>query len=211
MTIKVDGTNGVLQAYDYQVLTTGFSYTFATGVQTLVINPAGTLATGTITMPASPVDGMVITFSTTQQITALTVNGNTGQSITSGPTFMNAGSSASYVYNLANTAWRPMSNVPLLAAQPLGYGQTLQDLSTSRAFSTTYTNTTGRPIQIQITWASNVQYTVLNFTLNADLINVNRNPNPSGTNYYYTLSTVIPDGITYAASGGTLNTWYEVR
>ena len=67
---KLDGTNGLIQQYDYQVLTTGFSYTFAAGTQVLVINPAGTLATGTITMPAAPADGMTITFSSTQTITA---------------------------------------------------------------------------------------------------------------------------------------------
>jgi hypothetical protein len=105
MTIKVDGTNGVLQAYDYQVLTTGFSYTFAAGTQTLVANPAGTLATGTITMPASPVDGMVIRFSSSQAITALTVAANTGQSIVSAVTTLAAGGGAAYIYRLANTTW----------------------------------------------------------------------------------------------------------
>ena len=44
MTISINGTNGLIQAYDYQVLTTGFSYTFAAGTQVLVINPAGTQA-----------------------------------------------------------------------------------------------------------------------------------------------------------------------
>ena len=74
MPTKIDGNNGVLQSYDFQVLTTGFSYTFASGTTTLIAVPAGTLATGTITMPGSPADGMVITITTTQQITALTIN-----------------------------------------------------------------------------------------------------------------------------------------
>ena len=65
---KLDGTNGLIQQYDYQVLTTAFSYTFAAGTQTLIINPAGTLATGTVTMPAAPADGMVITVESTQII-----------------------------------------------------------------------------------------------------------------------------------------------
>jgi len=107
MTLKVDGTNGLLQAYDYQVLTTGFSYTFAAGTQTLVINPAGTLATGTITMPASPVDGMVITIESTQQVTAVTVQGNTGQTITGAPVQLIPNQPLSFMYNLANTKWQP--------------------------------------------------------------------------------------------------------
>jgi len=106
MPTKIDGTNGVIQAYDFQALTTGFSYTFAAGTQTLVMNPAGTLATGTITMPAAPADGMTITITTTQQITALTIAGNSGQSI--GGTqvaLMAANSALSFVYRLTNTTW----------------------------------------------------------------------------------------------------------
>ena len=106
MPTKIDGNNGVLQSYDFQALTTGFSYTFATGTTTLIINPAGTLATGTITMPGSPADGMVITFTTTQEITAITINGNTGQSIGgSQVSLMAANSAMSFVYRLSNTTW----------------------------------------------------------------------------------------------------------
>jgi hypothetical protein len=112
MPIKVDGTNGVLQAYDYQTPSTGFSYTFAAGTQMLFMVPAGTLATGTITMPAAPADGMVITFSSSQQITALTLQGNTGQSISSAVTFLPAQAAAAYVYRLANTTWYPSETVP---------------------------------------------------------------------------------------------------
>lgn len=105
MTAVLSGTNGLLEAYDYQVLTTGFSYTFAAGVQNLVINPATTLATGAITMPASPSDGMTIRFSSSQIITLLTVSGNTGQNIVSPITTLTAGGGAVYLYRLANTTW----------------------------------------------------------------------------------------------------------
>jgi hypothetical protein len=112
MTAKLDGTNGLLQQYDYQTPTTGFSYTFAAGTNVLVMNPAGTLATGTITMPAAPADGMTITFSSTQTITALTVNGNTGQSIVSAPTVLPAQQAGAYIYRLSNTTWYPYESVP---------------------------------------------------------------------------------------------------
>lgn len=106
MTTKIDGNNGVLQSYDFQVLTTGFSYTFASGTTTLIAAPAGTLATGTITMPVSPADGMVITITTTQEITALTIAGNTGQSIGGTQVAqMPANSAMSFVYRQANTTW----------------------------------------------------------------------------------------------------------
>jgi hypothetical protein len=117
MTYKIDGTNGVLQQYDYQTPTTGFSYTFGAGVNVLVMQPAGTLATGTIIMPALPVDGMTVTISSTKQITALTIQGNTGQSIVSPVTFLPANQATTYVYRLSNTTWYPMSivatNVPV--------------------------------------------------------------------------------------------------
>jgi hypothetical protein len=110
MTAKLDGTNGLLQQYDYQVPTTGFSYTFAAGTTVLVMNPAGTLATGTITMPSAPADGMTISFSSTQVITTLTVAGNTGQSIVGNPITLNAGGAATLVYRLSNTTWYTQVN-----------------------------------------------------------------------------------------------------
>ena len=108
MTISINGTNGLIQAYDYQVLTTGFSYTFAAGTQVLVINPAGTLATGTITMPASPSDGMTITVESTQQVTALTMSGN-GGTIVGAATQLIPNQPLSWVYRTSNTTWYPFS------------------------------------------------------------------------------------------------------
>jgi hypothetical protein len=100
--------------YDYQTPATGFSYTIPAGVTHSVLNPSGTLASGTITMPASPTDGQINTVSTTQVITALTVNPNTGQSITNAPTTLQlnantpgniSGFGFQYIYRAANTTW----------------------------------------------------------------------------------------------------------
>jgi hypothetical protein len=108
MTISINGTNGLIQAYDYQVLTTAFSYTFAAGTQVLVINPAGTLATGTITMPAAPSDGMTITVESTQQVTALTMSGN-GGTIVGAATQLIPNQPLSWVYRSTGTTWYPFS------------------------------------------------------------------------------------------------------
>ena len=108
MTVKIDGTNGLLQSYDYQVLTTGFSYTFAAGTQVLVAVPAATLATGTITMPSAPADGMVITIQSSQQITALTVSANTGQTLVGAAVQLVPNQPLSWVYRLTNTTWYPI-------------------------------------------------------------------------------------------------------
>ena len=137
MVAKLDGTNGLLQSYDYQVLTTGFTYTFAAGTQVLVINPAGTLATGTITMPASPADGMTITFSSSQQITALTMAGN-GASLVGAATFLPAKTGVTYVYRATGTTWYPTATVP-------GTGSQLVSGTTVATTSGTSVDITGIP------------------------------------------------------------------
>jgi hypothetical protein len=111
MTAKIDGTNGLLQAYDYQIPVTGFSYTFSPGTQVLIMNPAGTLASGAIFTPAAPNDGMTITFSTSQQIKALSLYANSGQTLTGGITTIPAGRAMTYMYNASTLTWYPMGTV----------------------------------------------------------------------------------------------------
>jgi hypothetical protein len=96
-------------SYDYQTPATGFSYTFTT-YSALIMNPANILATGTITMPASPVNGAVVTIATSKGISALTINANTGQTINNPIITLSSGQSASYIYRSASTAWFPFSN-----------------------------------------------------------------------------------------------------
>ena len=210
MTLKVDGTNGVLQAYDYQVLTTGFSYTFAAGTQTLVINPAGTLATGTITMPASPVDGMVITITSTQPITTLTVNANTGQSINNGGALgLAAGGSLSYVYRLTGTTWQPFS-----AGLPIGVGQTWQSFTGSRSAGVTYTNSTGRPIQLAISinqYATTSASSTL--TVSGVVVATWRQDGGAAALCAGQVLAIVPAGGTYVVSSflQSLTSWSELR
>lgn len=101
----LDGTNGIIRNFDFQSPVTGFTYTIPAGVVGTAFTPAGTLATGTVTMPANPVDGMTINLSSSQTITALTLNANTGQSILNALTTLSAGGSAAYLYRASNTTW----------------------------------------------------------------------------------------------------------
>jgi hypothetical protein len=101
----------------------------------LFMVPAGTLATGTITMPSAPADGMVITFSSSQQITALTLQGNTGQSISGAVTFLPAQTAASYVYRLANTTWYPCETVPGTGSQLVSGTSQATNSGTSKDFT----------------------------------------------------------------------------
>ncbi len=66
---------------DVQIPLTGFTITVDDGVSSLILNPAGTLATGTITLPANPYEGQYLELVSTQTQTALTVTANTGQTI----------------------------------------------------------------------------------------------------------------------------------
>lgn len=89
--------------------TTGFSITFQNNMATLILTPAGTLASGTITMPSAPADKQVVRFCSSQAITSLTVAANAGQSILNAPTSANPGVGFSWIYNLATTTWLRLS------------------------------------------------------------------------------------------------------
>lgn len=190
MTAKIDGTNGLLQQYDYQTPATGFSYTFAAGTQMLFMAPAATLATGTITMPASPADGMMVTFSSSRQITALTLQGNTGQSISGAVTFLPAQTAASYVYRLANTTWYPCETVP-------GTGSQLVNGTSQNSTSGTSIDFTGIP-----SWVKRITV-MFNGVSTSGTSNVRVRIGPSGgveTSGYLGAS-----GTTLAASAAAIN------
>ena len=94
------------QSYSLQAPSTGFSITIGAGVKTLILNPAGTLTSGTVVMPAAPVDGQEIRICTDHIITTLTVNANSGQSLANAfATTLAAGTGIGYIYNLSGTTW----------------------------------------------------------------------------------------------------------
>jgi hypothetical protein len=103
MTMILDGTQGTCGPYDYQTPATGFSYTLTAPVTIFV--PSGTLATGTVTMPASPTDGMRVRVASTQIITTLTMSANTGQTLLNALAAFTAGGFAEFLYKSSNTTW----------------------------------------------------------------------------------------------------------
>jgi hypothetical protein len=68
--------------YGGATLVTGSTITMQTGM--LVLNPPGTLATLVVNLPLNPVDGALAEITSTQILTGLTVNANTGDVIVSG-------------------------------------------------------------------------------------------------------------------------------
>jgi len=93
------------QSYSLQAPITGFSITIGNNISALLLNPAGTLATGTITMPATPIDGQIIRVASSHIVTTLTVSANAGQTILGAPTTITASAGFSYIYNLSATTW----------------------------------------------------------------------------------------------------------
>ena len=90
---------------EYATPTTGFNVTPQNTTNSLVLEPAGTLATGTVTMPAAPGNNQVLTVASTAIITALTIAPNAGQAVKGLLTTIAANGFASWVYRAANSTW----------------------------------------------------------------------------------------------------------
>jgi hypothetical protein len=97
----------------------------------------------------------------------------------------------------------------LNAMSSLGYGQTWQAVTGSRALGTTYYNTTGKPISIHVSCTmgdavNNVQLTIAGLTLAGNVGN--------STNKAYN-TAIVPAGASYsaAATNATLSAWNELR
>lgn len=92
---------------------------------------------------------------------------------------------------------------------PLGVGQTLQNVTASRANYTTYTNTTGRPITVYVAW-NFAGPNDSNFVLDGNNIcsfGIVNNYATTGSH-----SVVIPAGSTYSVSFPSgIRWWFELR
>lgn len=94
-------SSGALQL---EVPLTGFTITINDGVTRLVLNPAGTLATGAVNLPSNPVNGQLVEVSSTQTQTALTVAAASGHTIVGAAvTALTAVDRVAWVYS--DTKW----------------------------------------------------------------------------------------------------------
>jgi len=100
-------------ATQYSAPLTGTTTTVANTTRQVIIEPAGTIAAHTITLPtaASLTDGQRLGFCTTQIVTALTVTAGSGTTVMNAPTAMlvpvatGAASCVEWIYVTANTKW----------------------------------------------------------------------------------------------------------
>ena len=95
-----------------------------------------------------------------------------------------------------------------LPASGLGIGQTWQDVTASRANSTVYTNSTGKPIFVNISYGSSVDTGIF---LEVDGASVSRDSVSSGD--VAQLIGIVPNGSTYNTSsvGQLIASWRELR
>jgi len=101
----------------------------------------------------------------------------------------------------------------LAAMSSLGYGQTWQVVTGSRASATTYYNTTGKPISVVVTASLSGAGQVLTITIGGIVLWGSFSPAINGGSY---LSVVVPPSASYILSvtGGTISTldrWQELR
>jgi hypothetical protein len=85
--------------------TTGFSIAVATGVTQLVLSPVATLAAGTITLPQKPADNQPFVATTSNTITALTVNTSDGTTIAAAPTTLSNTGAIKLRFQQASNIW----------------------------------------------------------------------------------------------------------
>ena len=92
--------------YAYQTPTSGATLTASAHLGAYILEPAGTLASLTIVVPTAPNDGDEFEATTTETITALTVNPAAGQTLKGGGPFtLAANGGAAWRYRAANATW----------------------------------------------------------------------------------------------------------
>jgi hypothetical protein len=114
-------------------------------------------------------------------------------------------------YSTAPSLVQGYGGQAISAMSSLGYGQTWQ--SPSRALATTYYNTTGKPIFVNINYALSAtgghgcDFIVGGVTL----VTMRNNASSSGN---FPLSSIVPPGASYILNGvgsGSLSSWLELR
>lgn len=107
------------------------------------------------------------------------------------------------------TTWASSSNPNF----NIGVNQTWTDVTSTRALSTTYTNSTGKPIQVSVTVNGSGNSTpsgpASTFLIGGVVVGKIWSSSSSQAGSPYT--HIIPNGVTYSATGDTLISWFELR
>ena len=97
----------------------------------------------------------------------------------------------------------------------IGVGQTWQDVTASRASGVTYTNSTGKPIALEVACETKSTNTIIKFVINGTPQGRTGAGASVGIGDVKILSIIVPNGATYActvfAGSFALDTWFELR
>jgi hypothetical protein len=120
----------------------GFNITVPTPVseqQWMLIQPAGTLATGTVTLPLNTgvPDGTQVLITSTQTITAFTIALNGAAAIFGDVSTITAGNAVQYRYYLATNSWYNITNEASATVQALSGPGAVDITSLATSFTST--------------------------------------------------------------------------
>lgn len=105
------------------------------------------------------------------------------------------------------------STLQTTAFKGIGVNQTWQNMTASRALSTTYTNTTGLPIMVSVVLDINSNITVECQMYVDGLLIYHYHNNPNNSGIGTCVSAIVPPGSTYSitSTGIPIQSWAELR
>lgn len=127
------------------------------------------------------------------------------------PSTTGSGASGTWGINISgNAATATTATTATTANNAIGVGQTWQNFTSSRSLGTTYTNNTGRSIQVYIGIQSSSQTNFASATISGLTFYGSITTNSS---HFSIISVIIPNGISYSANMGSASGyfWYELR
>jgi hypothetical protein len=167
----------------------------------VAVGKINTALTGVPTAPTAAVNTNTTQVATTAFVTA--------QIADDAPTKTGTGASGTWGINITGNAATATTD-----SQHLGMSQTWQVVSGSRALGTTYTNSTGKPIQVSVTATSGISGSIdPQLTVGGVVVARQYQVPPSGFSAVGTVSAIVPTGTAYSATatGAVSWTWQELR
>ena len=103
--LRTTGTT-ITTGYQYYAPTGNVTYTMFSNISRCILNPSGTITNMAVTLPSANIDGMVVTLSSTTQITNLQVNPNSGCTLTPGANvLLTGGTGITYFFQKSAGKW----------------------------------------------------------------------------------------------------------
>ena len=199
----LDAADGLVNAVPIANGGTGASSASAARTNLVVPSTTGTGASGTW--------GIDITGTATALTTVLAVvDGGTGVTTSTGTGAVVLGTSPTLITPALGTPTALVATNATGTANSLnagvGVNQTWQNVTASRAVSTTYYNTTGKPIMLNVYPSGSGNG---NLALTVDGLHV-ASANTGTSGVLPTASAIVPSGSSYSVAGPSTQ-WYELR